>query len=140
MSLHKKVILDNGQEFNYFKIGTLNIFSDKIEVVLDCFKTEEVFESFKKRIKCLKEQKLLVKEFETLSKKEKPTKKEKEKLDELQNKINDLASEIDSIGAEENLISATLREEIPFIEDFSELNIEKELLNTRYFKLAKIIE
>ena len=140
MSLNKNIVLDNGQEYNYFNLGILNISQEKIEVVLDCFKSENNFKLFKEKNKLLLEQKELLKEFNPLSEKEKLTKKNKERLDELQKQINDLAKKIDDLVDTNNLVSATIKEEIPFIEDFSVLNIEKELLKTETFKLAKIIE
>lgn len=140
MSLNKKIVLNNGLEYNYFNIGILNISQEKIEVVFDCFKSEDNFNKFKMKNELLRQQKELLKEFSPLAEKEKPTKKEQEKLDELQNKINGLADEINKLGDTNNLVSATMKEEIPYIEDFSVPNIEKELLNTENFKLAKIIE
>lgn len=140
MSLNKKILLDNGQEFNYFSIGILEVSQEKIKVVLNCFKTEKVFNSFKEKFNLLKEQKLLLEQFIPLSEKEKLTKKEQDTLNTLQKEINDLANKIDKIGSDSKLISATIKEEIPYIEDFSIPNIEKELLNTETFKLAKIIE
>ena len=140
MSLNKKLIVDNGQEYNYFNIGIINVSQEKIEVIFDCFKSEENFKKFKEKNRLLKEQNKLLKEFSPLSEKEKLTKKDKEKLDELQNQINDLANKINELGDTTNLVSATLKEEIPYIENFSILNIEKELIKTEKFKLAKIIE
>lgn len=140
MSLNKKIVLDNGQEFNYFNIGILNVSQEKIEVVLDCFKTETNYKLFKEKNKLLNEQKELLKRFDSLYRKEKQTKKEKETLDELQNQINNLADKINELGDTSNLVSAIIKEEIPYIEDFSIINVEKELLKTENFKLAKIIE
>lgn len=140
MSLNKKIVLNNGLEYNYFNIGILNVSQERIEVVLDCFKSENNYRLFKKKNELLRQQKELLKEFSPLTEKEKPTKKEQEKLDELQNKINSLADAINELGDTNNLVSATIKEEIPYIEDFSVPNIEKELLNTENFKLAKIIE
>ena len=140
MSLNKKIVLNNGLEYNYFSIGILEVSQEKIVVTLDCFKSENNFIKFKKKNELLRQQKELLKEFGPLSEKESLTKKEQEKLDELQNKINGLADAINKLGDTNNLVSATIKEEIPYIEDFSVPNIEKELLNTENFKLAKIIE
>ena len=139
MSLNKKIILDNGQEFNYFNIGIINVSQEKIEVIIDCFKSEENYEKFRTKNNLLNEQKDLLKEFNPLSEKEKLTKKNKERLDELQKLINNIADKINELGDISNLVSATLKKEIPYIEDFSLINIEKELLKTETFKLAKII-
>ena len=140
MSLNKKIVLDNGQEFNYFNTGILNISQEKIEVVLDCFKTEENYKKFKEKNELMNKQKELLKEFSPLSEKEKLTKKDKERLNELQTEINSIADRITELGDTSNLVSAVLKEEIPYIEDFSVLNVEKELLKTENFKLAKIIK
>lgn len=140
MSLNKKIVLDNGQEYNYFNLGILNVSQEKIEVIFDCFKSEDNYKKFKEKNKLLLEQQKLLKEFNPLSEKEKLTKKDKEQLDSLQKQINDLAEKINELGDTTNLVSATIKEEIPYIEDFSVLNIEKELLKTETFKLAKIIE
>ena len=139
MSLNKKIILDNGQEFNYFNIGIINVSQEKIGVIIDCFKSEENYEKFRTKNNLLNEQKDLLKEFNPLSEKEKLTKKNKERLDELQKSINNIADRINELGDISNLVSATLKKEIPYIEDFSLINIEKELLKTETFKLAKII-
>lgn len=140
MSLNKKIVLDNGLEYNYFNIGILNVSQEKIEVILDCFKTEDNYKKFKEKNKLLNEQNKLLKEFNPLSEKEKLTKEDTDKLNELQNQINNLADKIEGLGDTTNLVSATIKEEIPYIEDFSVLNVEKELLKTENFKLAKIIE
>lgn len=140
MSLNKKIVLNNGLEYNYFSIGILEVSQEKIVVTLDCFKSENNFIKFKKKNELLRQQKELLKEFGPLSEKESLTKKEQEKLDELQNNINNLADKINELGDINNLVSATIKEEIPYIEDFSVPNIEKELLKTENFKLAKIIE
>ena len=140
MSLNKKIVLDNGQEFNYFNIGILNISQEQIEVVLDCFKTENNLKLFKEKNYLINKQKELLKEFNDLSEKEKQTKKDKEKLDELQNQINNLAEEINKLGNTDNLISGIIKEKIPYIENFSIANIEEELLKTENFESAKIIE
>lgn len=140
MSLNKKIVLNNGLEYNYFSIGILEVSQEKIVVTLDCFKSENNFIKFKKKNELLRQQKELLKEFSPLSEKESLTKKEQEKLDELQNNINNLADKINELGDINNLVSATIKEEIPYIEDFSVPNIEKELLKTENFKLAKIIE
>lgn len=140
MSLNKKIVLNNGLEYNYFSIGILEVSQEKIIVTLDCFKSENNFIKFKKKNELLRQQKELLKEFGPLSEKESLTKKEQEKLDELQNNINNLADKINELGDINNLVSATIKEEIPYIEDFSVPNIEKELLKTENFKLAKIIE
>lgn len=140
MSLNKKIVLNNGLEYNYFSIGILEVSQEKIVVTLDCFKSENNFIKFKKKNELLRQQRELLKEFGPLSEKESLTKKEQEKLDELQNNINNLADKINELGDINNLVSATIKEEIPYIEDFSVPNIEKELLKTENFKLAKIIE
>lgn len=140
MSLNKKIVLNNGLEYNYFSIGILEVSQEKIVVTLDCFKSENNFIKFKKKNELLRQQRELLKEFGPLSEKENLTKKEQEKLDELQNNINNLADKINELGDINNLVSATIKEEIPYIEDFSVPNIEKELLKTENFKLAKIIE
>lgn len=140
MSLNKKIVLNNGLEYNYFNIGILNVSQERIEVVLDCFKSENNYRLFKKKNELLSKQQELLKEFNPLSEKEKLTKKDKEKLDSLQEQINSIADKINELGDTSNLVSATIKEEIPFIEDFSVSNVEKELLKTETFKLAKIIE
>lgn len=141
MALSKKIILDNGVEYNIFKIGIIQAdISTGIKVVLDCFRNETVYDLYKERHQLLDEQETLLTKFNKLESREELTNKEKEKLAELQNEINSKADRINEIGPDNELIAGTLEITIPYVENLSVANIQKELTKVGELKLAKIIK
>lgn len=141
MALSKKVILDNGVEYNFFKIGIIQAnINTGIKVILDCFKNEGIYNTYKERHQLLKDQEALLVKFNKIESKEEPTKKEEEKLKELQTEINSIADKINEIGLDDELIAGTLEIRIPYVEDLSVTNIQKELTKAGELKLAKIVK
>ena len=141
MALSKKIILDNGVEYNIFKIGIIQAdISTGIKVVLDCFRNETIYDLYKERHQLLDEQETLLTKFNKLESREELTNKEKEKLAELQNEINSKADRINEIGPDNELIAGTLEITIPYVENLSVANIQKELTKVGELKLAKIIK
>ncbi len=141
MALSKKIILDNGVEYNIFKVGIIQAdISTGIKVVLDCFRNETVYDLYKERHQLLDEQETLLTKFNKLESREELTNKEKEKLAELQNEINSKADRINEIGPDNELIAGTLEITIPYVENLSVANIQKELTKVGELKLAKIIK
>ena len=141
MALSKKIIFDNGVDYNIFTIGIIQAdISTGIKVVLDCFRNETVYGLYKERHQLLDEQETLLTKFNKLESREELTNKEKEKLAELQNEINSKADRINEIGPDNELIAGTLEITIPYVENLSVANIQKELTKLGELKLAKIIK
>lgn len=137
MALIKKIILPNGLEPSYHTISSISVNTDKIEIELHSFISKEYYDRAIAKEQRIKEQNDLILEFDELNNKER-TKLEDKKLDKISSKINELADEIDSLKNYEDFVVSISKLEIPYMENFSTNNLEKELLNIEEFKLAKI--
>lgn len=140
MALSKKIVLSNGVELNYFKINNIEVSLDNIKIHLDAFINKEVYNLSSKKKDMIEDQSKLVEEFKKLDEKEKLTKKQEERKTELFNKVNDLADIIDKEKDYDKYVIVNTEYILPYIDDFSEVSLEKELLKTPRFASAKIIK
>ena len=127
MSIVKKQDFANGITVNYHVISKLEITNEQITVYLDSFVDSEHFNLAIKRNNLLNEQKELENQYDSLINLENPTKTQQNKLTKVVDKLNTLADEIANCKDYSNYIANTAYVSIPFIDNFSVSNIEKEL-------------
>lgn len=127
MAIKKDIVLPNGIKTNYHVISNIEVSKEKIIVYLDNFIDKSYYDLSCKRQELLDKQKELEAEFDTLNSKEKLTKTQQTKLEKLVTEINNIADEVENYKEYNKYVVLTLSTEIPFIDKFSEANIEKEL-------------
>lgn len=140
MALSKVIELKNGVNLNYHIVHMIETTSsNSAKVVIHGFTSKEYYTKACKKSNLLAKQSELVNEFTSLSEKEEPTKTELKKLDKLQKQINELADEIDAALEYDRCVLGELIIEVTDLVDLSKETIEKALLNTEQFKLAKLV-
>lgn len=140
MALSKAIRLENGATLNYHIVDTVETLSDKsARVLVHGFISKEFYNKAMQRTNLQDEQTKLVEKFTPLMDKETPTKAEISKLDKLQTQINEIAEKINNSPVYEDCIVGEIIVELNDLEDFSKLTIEKALIQTEQFKLAKIV-
>ena len=139
MALSQKITLPNGVELNYHKVSNIEVNKESIKVKVHSFISKDTYNKSQQKSKMIEEQEKLVKEFDELNSKDKLTKAQTTKVNKLVEQINDLANDISNQLEYIQFVIVETIIEIPFIENFSCSNIEKELLKTEQFKVAKIV-
>ena len=139
MALSKKITLPNGVELNYHKVSNIEVNKESIKVKVHSFISKDTYNKSQQKSKMIEEQEKLVKEFDELNSKDKLTKAQTTKVNKLVEQINDLANDISNQLEYIQFVIVETIIEITFIENFSCSNIEKELLKTEQFKVAKIV-
>ena len=140
MALSKQIELDNGVNLNYHVIHIVETTSaTSAKVLLHGFTSKEYYIKAIQKDNLLNKQRDLVNEFTPLMEKEEPTKTEQKKLDKLQKQINDLADEIENTLDYESYVLGELIIEVNELENLSKEAVEKAFLNTKQFKLAKLV-
>lgn len=140
MALSKVIELKNGVSLNYHIVHMIETTSsNSAKVVIHGFTSKEYYIKACKKSNLLTEQSELVNEFTPLMEKEEPTKTEQKKLDKLQKQINDLADEIENTLDYESYVLGELVVEVDELVNLSKEMVEKALLNTEQFKLAKLV-
>lgn len=140
MALSKTIELDNGVSLNYHVVDTVEILNNSTaKVLIHGFTSKEFYTKAMQKSKLQADQNKLVEDFRLLMEKEEPTKTEQKKLDKLQKQINDLADKINSTVEYDDCVLGEIIIEINDISDFSKTSVEKAILKTDQFKLAKIV-
>ena len=139
MALSKKITLSNGVELNYHKVANVEVDKEKIKVRIYSFISKDFYMKALDKKELQLKQNELINEFDELNNKDKLTKTQENKVNKLVDEINNLAEEISKAAEFETYVILENVIEIPFIEDFSLSNIEKELLKTDDFKSARIV-
>ena len=127
MAIKKDIVLPNGIKTNYHVISSIEVSNEKIAVFLDNFTDKSYYDLACKRQELLNKQKELEIEFDTLNNKDNLTKTQQTRLEKLVTEINNIADEVEKCKEYNKYVVLTLSTEIPFIDNFSEANIEKEL-------------
>ena len=127
MAIKKDIVLPNGIKTNYHVISSIEVSNEKIVVFLDNFTDKSYYDLACKRQELLNKQKELEIEFDTLNNKDNLTKTQQTRLEKLVTEINNIADEVEKCKEYNKYVVLTLSTEIPFIDNFSEANIEKEL-------------
>lgn len=140
MALSKAIRLANGATLNYHVVDIVEAFSDNsARVSVHGFTSKDFYLKAMQRTILQSDQEKLVDQFTPLMEKEAPTKTEINKLEKLQAQINELADKINKSAMYENCIAGEVTIDLYNLEDFSKLTIEKELIKTEQFKLARIV-
>jgi len=140
MALSKAIRLANGATLNYHVVDIVEAFSDNsARVSVHGFTSKDFYLKAMQKTILQSDQEKLVDQFTPLMEKETPTKTELKKLDKLQLQINELADKINASAAYEDCIVGEIIVELTDLDDLSKLTIEKALIETDQFKLAKIV-
>lgn len=140
MALSKKIKTANGVELNYHVINHIIVNKEAIYLEIDSFTDKTYYNKAIKKQELIDNQEELIKSFNELNEKEDLTNTEKNKLDKYATQINELANEITEAKDYNNYVLGRINIQLPYSNDFSIASLEKDLLNTEQFKLARIVK